>query len=408
MSLGGTLIFIALALEYWPEISQAELWFWPLCALLALFVAQLQLRRLYRLEPARQPGLYQLSLVDLLAASLLAGLTGTICHWAHCAAGAVALVPFVAVAFTFGVLIATRRGLKAIGWKYLYALAYLIFIYGLAGLAGSVALVVVSIMYGEAPRILNDIFSLKSSFYYWPWIAWLSGPLLSLYRRAGWLAAGLERSDSPYAACAPEKTMVVPLGDGRRGNSNIRRSGDKIRKLSSRKRTLVMAGLHACRCVAPFWLRRLYRREPAQHPGLFHLHLIDLLVATLLAGLTGTLCHWAHFVAEAVVLSPLIAVGFTLGVLVATRIGISSIDRKYLYAVAYLAYVFGLAGITGWIVVLVASIPYGATLDVLSETFFANGLPPCWRLVMWCIRASFVTLPAGWLACRWLEKKRNL
>ena len=162
----------------------------------------------------------------------------------------------------------------------------------------------------------------------------------------------------------------------------------------------------AAASVAPFRLWRLYRREPAQHPGLFHLHLIDLLVATLLAGLAGTLCHWAHFVAGAVVLSPFIAVGFTLGVLVAARRGINSIDRKYLYAAAYLTYVFGLAGIAGWIVVIVATIPYGVTLNVLSETFFSGGLPPCWSLVMRFIRASLVALPAGWFVCRCIEKKR--
>ena len=172
MGVGGTLLFIAILAEEGPPLPQEqEWWLWPICTIIAAIVALLRLRRLYRLELAQQPGLYHLSLIDLLVATLLAGLTGTIFHWAHFAAGTMVLVPFVAVAFTFGVLISTRRGFKSIGWKYLYAIAYLTYIFGLADMAGFVVLVVGVILTGNAPNVLSDILSFEHSRF--TWLAWL-------------------------------------------------------------------------------------------------------------------------------------------------------------------------------------------------------------------------------------------
>lgn len=187
MGVGGTLLFFAILAVRWNPSNKLErgIWLWPICTIIAAIVASLRLRCLYRLEPAQQPGFYHLSLIDLLVATLLAGLAGTICYWADFATCAVVLVPFVAVAFTFGVLISTRRGLKSIGWKYLYAVAYLAFAFGLAGITGFVVFVVVAIPYGNALVVLNDFFSFKGS--QWDGIEWfIRASFVAL--PAGWFA----------------------------------------------------------------------------------------------------------------------------------------------------------------------------------------------------------------------------
>jgi hypothetical protein len=156
-------------------------------------------------------------------------------------------------------------------------------------------------------------------------------------------------------------------------------------------------------------LRTLYRREPAEDSGKWHLSVTDLIA---LAGLTGLFLAVAQsiltprvFLERGIAVSLLCGIANVLGLLIASRRNIQRPWHRILFANAYSLRLFGALG-TGTFALLIfltlSRGTFGLFLDaIVHEPHYRtteNG-------IVQAIRLSLVCLPLGLVGCWFVEAK---
>ncbi|MBE7466566.1 MAG: hypothetical protein HS116_24115 [Planctomycetes bacterium] len=161
-SLGGISLFALLVAEKGPPTGrEVWIWLWPILSVPVALFALRRLMQSYKIEPLSGPELWQLQILDLIGATLGAGLGLTLWQslWPE------SLVPhglcMVLVSLVFlviGLLAGRRIGLTQPFGRLLYAAGLMLSIYGFLALGATVTMLIVAGMYGESPfRMIKEI-----------------------------------------------------------------------------------------------------------------------------------------------------------------------------------------------------------------------------------------------------------
>jgi len=153
--IGGTLLFAGLVTEHGaPRGQEALLWAWPVITTILSLIAPFQLWRLYKLEPATGPGLWQLGMLDLASAAGLAGLSFTFWQFdasAHLLTMGVPITLLGTALYVSGLLTASRKGFDTFRFKFLFATGYVLRIYGTLTVGAMAVFMVAGLCFGATP-----------------------------------------------------------------------------------------------------------------------------------------------------------------------------------------------------------------------------------------------------------------
>lgn len=123
---GGFLLLATCLIGYTLEGDRTPLTAWIICAATAglVVLSGVSLRKLYRQEPFAGPGVWQLSIIDLMGAVFVCAVLLAIWktrHGKHFVTVGIPLCLAVGVTYVIGLLVATRRAVKQSAWKAIYA-----------------------------------------------------------------------------------------------------------------------------------------------------------------------------------------------------------------------------------------------------------------------------------------------
>jgi len=174
--IGSVLLVWMLVTAGWRYPGGLARVLWPLLSLAAIVLPLLLLRGLYRESPRQLGGRWQLSLIDLIAASLATGLL--IGLWEAVLPGDLttrSIPAGILSGFIFlgGLLVAARVGFRSGPWKYAFAIGHTL---RLIGFLGSALFVFFAVFVplnspSEMKEFLTDVFVRNHSgpqFLVWP------------------------------------------------------------------------------------------------------------------------------------------------------------------------------------------------------------------------------------------------
>jgi hypothetical protein len=172
LGLGGVMLLLIVVAE--ELSSRNKIWYitiWFGCSIITAVISGFRLRFLYRIDPKRAPGSFQVSLQNLIVAVLFSGLLMAIFQWLwpkQLSRSGAFLVPLSGLVFVVGLACATRRGFKDELLRYLYGFGFLLFVIGVLATGGLVGLLICEELI-DGPRgistILNDlIFNFHTQF----------------------------------------------------------------------------------------------------------------------------------------------------------------------------------------------------------------------------------------------------
>lgn len=162
--------------------------------------------------------------------------------------------------------------------------------------------------------------------------------------------------------------------------------------------------------VAGGWrLRVLYRREPAQEPGKWHLSVADLMA---LAGITGLFLAIAQsmltprvFLERGIAVCLLGGIANVLGLLIASRKGIQRPWHRVLFANAYSLRIFGALGTGTFFVLIFLTLSRDTFGRFMKAIIDGPDYPSSENGIIQAIRIGLVCLPLGLLGCWIVESK---